>query len=722
MPIPASELRRDFIVVDELASVRLVRDRVAASGSPWTYVVVSLASGKFVVLRLAALIRALQQRSPSFQPELLELRLRDLPELLAARAADAVERDSVSLSEARARLGQAPGRRLVVLDGSAVAGLLVVETRGLQRPVDLGWLDQPESRPVAANGGGRPRTLSVDDRPRAAAVEPAPMAPPPPAPAAPEPERRWINAELLDHDPAQPLSLGQTYTLSFDVDLEVRAGSLVPDAPFSYRFAPGEELVELTVQLTSDDFSIYTDPQKLFVPRQGKSRNRARFDVEPKHEGQGVITAVFLKDGNFIQLVTLKLQVGGRDRPGLLSTEALGRPLDAATIIQPRDLSLTILNTGSAFQMIVAGSVSCLANLPFTAHHLAEMIDQARQDLLEVVNLQTPDGRLPYQEGLDIPPEVHQEALRLLARSGFRLYQRLFYGPAADAQTNLVGDRLREMARGDALKIQIVSQQLVLPWAMLYLADSFDPDRVDPELFLGLRHTIEHIPLQPSMRVVDPTIGSQPSLTVGLNVNADIDQQMGVSVVADQLGYWGRLSQRAGTRTILRKTDREVTRALADALTPDQILYFYCHAISRGLDDPAGPDSSCLVFSGDRRLTLEDLNLSAPARQPLAGAPLVFINACESAELSPLFYDGFVPYFMSKGARGVIGTECSMPALFAAEWAARFFNRFLAGEPLGQSVLGLRRQFLEQHRNLLGLLYAVYCDGDTRVVPGVPVS
>ena len=135
-----------------------------------------------------------------------------------------------------------------------------------------------------------------------------------------------------------------------------------------------------------------------------------------------------------------------------------------------------------------------------------------------------------------------------------------------------------------------------------------------------------------------------------------------------------------------------------------------------------GPDASCLVFGGDRRLTLGDLNLYAPARQPLAGAPLVFVNACESAELSPLFYDGFVPYFMSKGARGVIGTECSTPALFASAWADRFFTRFLGGEPLDQAVLGLRREFVERHHNLLGLLYAVYCDGDTRIVPGVPLG
>ncbi|MEP6767761.1 MAG: CHAT domain-containing protein, partial [Acidobacteriota bacterium] len=118
----------------------------------------------------------------------------------------------------------------------------------------------------------------------------------------------------------------------------------------------------------------------------------------------------------------------------------------------------------------------------------------------------------------------------------------------------------------------------------------------------------------------------------------------------------------------------------------------------------------------DGRLTLGDLSIFAPIGSPLAGAPLVFINACESAEMSPLFYDGFVPYFMGKGARGVIGTECQTPALFAAEWARRFFDSFLKGKSVGEVFLELRREFYEKHNNLLGLLYALYCDGDTRLV------
>ena len=227
--------------------------------------------------------------------------------------------------------------------------------------------------------------------------------------------------------------------------------------------------------------------------------------------------------------------------------------------------------------------------------------------------------------------------------------------------------------------------------------------------------------VSPASFVMTFRMDSRPSLAISLNVNTDIDQQMGVPLITNQVKYWDKISQKGGAQVVVRKTKDEVTQALADVSTSDRIFYFYCHAVSKSLAEGGGPDASTLVLSGGGRLTLGDLNIEAPLKRVLPGAPLVFINACESAELSPLFYDGFVPYFMAKGARGVIGTECETPALFAAEWAQRFFDHFLTGKSLGQAFLDLRREFYYKHNNLMGLLYALYCDGDTQVVPGLQI-
>jgi len=142
--------------------------------------------------------------------------------------------------------------------------------------------------------------------------------------------------------------------------------------------------------------------------------------------------------------------------------------------------------------------------------------------------------------------------------------------------------------------------------------------------------------------------------------------------------------------------------------------------VTNALGAPGGIDASYLALTNSQQLSLADLRNLAPK---LEGHPLIFINACESAELTPFFYDGFVPYLVARGARGAMGTECEVPALFAAEWAKRFFHRFLAGnEWLGEVVLSLRREFWQDHNNLLGLVYAVYCASHTRVEPGVRLT
>jgi hypothetical protein len=719
MPIAPGELRRDFILVGEEDAVRQVRDQVVTTGSNWTYVVVRLENGQYAVFWLAELVQVLQSQGEGLLPEMLDAPLRYVPGLLAPRAGNAVEQASMSTSQAIALCRKMPGRRLVVLAGGDVVGLLAAESRSAQSAVDLKWLDQPVDRethpaikpdtPTAKGGPGAPGR--EESRPEMSSLPDTGL----------EAETRWINAEIQDHTSTEPLQIGEVYTLAFDVDTRLRDAAL-GGARFDYHFEADEQSAELTVQLASDDFKVYTGPQKLIVPRTGKSKNKARFDIEPKHDGEGVINAVFLKDGNFIQLLTLKLHVGVYDQGDALKAEALGRPVDAAFVVQPRDLNLTILNTGVGFQLIMSGAVGAMATLPLTLAELDRIIADVREDLRSIVRATVgPQKTRSYQTGIDIPSHVNSAALQRLARAGFRLYQRIFYGPAADSQVRLVGDKLREMARKETLKIQVFSQQFMLPWGVLYVADEYDPERVEPELFLGLKHIIEHIPLQQTMQVTDGKVTSRPRMTVSLNLNADIDQEMGMPLIAGQLQDWEGISQTSGVQVIVRRTRDEVTAALGNSTTPDQVLYFYCHAISRFVGEAGGPDQSSLVLSGKGYLTLEDLNLVAPSTKGLPGAPLVFINACESAELSPLFYDGFVPYFMAKGARGVIGTECETPALFAAEWAKRFFHHFLTGKPLGQAFLDLRREFYYQHNNVLGLLYALYCDGDTQVVPGLPL-
>ena len=583
---------------------------------------------------------------------------------------------------------------------------------GLQQPAQP-QLQQQErggalARPTRGQRAMPPAGRSAPDPPVAAAASAATAS-------------RWVNVALEDTPRDEILRVGSGYTLAIDVDVAQHDDAITsPRFAEQSLFPEGTDEVEVTVQLDSADFRIADPIRALRVPRSGRSRNKARFDISPLHDGPCTVTATLHKDGNFLQNIVVTFTVGG-DRAVPIEATARGRSPSAASVLKPRDVGISLSLAADGYDCIVWGEVAARARLPVQAAYLASAVDALRAELMKVVMQQDANGNYVFQTGIDIADADRDVALTTMARAGALLFQKIFFGPAAGADAKSVGSYLREAASDGtrALKLQVVAETAPIPWGLLYTGDAAAGARLDWDLFFGMRHIVEEIPLQTTLAISDSAIASEPRLAVGVNVNTGIDAQLGVTVVAHQQAWWSTAAtkrQRIGITS--RATRADVVAALASAATADQLLYFYCHAESAGLADPGGPDASALVLS-DAKVTLGELALDAPTSTALAGKPLVFINACESAELSPAFYDGFVPYFMAKGARGVIGTQCKTPALFAAEWAERFFDRFLGGEALGDAFLGLRREFLEQHGNPLGLLYAVHCDGDTRIEPAL---
>lgn len=550
--------------------------------------------------------------------------------------------------------------------------------------------------------------------------------------------RRAIQVEITEGNIHQPLPFGEEFTLAFYVDENVTAFSV----PFHEDglFSDEQSLVRLMVQLSSSDFIVHTrQPQELRVPRRGRSRNKARFDLEPLHSGLGRAAALIYKENNFVQGIDLEFNVAGggstprapADRPAINRLEALGRQVENLGLLKPRDILLFIKKRGDEFELTLVDQTVSEARLPISSFQLSGIIARARQALLDVVYLaKSPSGIgvlrgrrpsadtiLAYQAEIDIPEEIAQEALKMLAEAGFLLFQDLFFGPSAGPDIQAMGEHLRKLADKSPLKLQIVSQHFFLPWGLIYLGE--DLSRIQPDQFLGLHHMVEHIPLQASPSAFAPEIPGQPLLAISVNVDSSIDQAMGRDFVARQLNYWKPIQQSGAAEVAIRQTDQEWLEALR-LPAADQIVYFYGHALTPAIDDPASADNASLSFTNNQKVTLRDLRLNATEKRRFPGEPLVFINACESAELSPLFYSGFMPYFTAKGARGMIGTECEVPAVFAAEWARRFFDRFLYQEKsIGEIFLELRREFYYQHHNILGLLYALYCDGDTRLYPAL---
>jgi len=263
----------------------------------------------------------------------------------------------------------------------------------------------------------------------------------------------------------------------------------------------------------------------------------------------------------------------------------------------------------------------------------------------------------------------------------------------------------------------VVSADAPVPWPMLYLGDTGDGAELSWDKFLGLQHIVDQVPRQRKLAVRDPKIHSDPQLSVGLNVSATIDQQFNVSWVGNHKSRWEELAAKRRRISLFpRSTGPSVVAALEDAAVSDQIVYFLCHATSGGAD--GNPGDATLDMGVGGPITLNRLKSIVPQTR-FSTNPLIFINACESSDLSPKFYAGFVPYFLAKGARGVIGTECKVPVVFAVEFAERFFDKLLDGNQVGDCVLAVRRELVEQHGNPLGLMYAVHCDANTRIDPAL---
>jgi CHAT domain len=542
----------------------------------------------------------------------------------------------------------------------------------------------------------------------------------PPPPPLTTPVARYFNAELEDHDLTKPLQIGAQYSVAFDIDSVRRALSGDQPVPISdVFFGTDDQNRVLTVQIAAQGFEILGQAQRpLQLPRAGKSLGRARFDVSPQRAGIALLTATLSYQGNFITQMQLSCPVG---TPGEFTATVIGRPVNSFVALKPRDLGLIIRPDSNGFRCTAIGSVVEDVHMPVTVKALDIAAAQARAELTAVV-LGNYDGSQPFLEGVDIPADVEQQALRRLAEAGRRLYQKLFRPPKGADDLKRIGNWLADRAADPEwqLTIQISADQVPVPWSMLYLGEVGATDKLSWDKFLGVRHIVEQMPFQKMPEDDDPEIDSRPDLTLGLNINPTIDIETKMTLVAEHQQRWaGFASARTNMKVLKRTTCDEIVRALADPSTADKVMYFYCHAKS----NDKNPDESAIVMGAQADktsyATLKDLNLHAPTDVQLAGRPLIVLNACESAELSPLFYDGFVPFFLAKGARGVIGTECRTPVLFAIHWADAFVDRLLDGAQIGQGLLDVRRQLLRENRNPLGLLYTCYCDASTQIVPPV---
>lgn len=528
----------------------------------------------------------------------------------------------------------------------------------------------------------------------------------------------WVEGLGVD----EPLAVGRRYALLFGEDAPDggrRDGVDVPDELFQ-----GDQ-AEVLVLLVGSAMRIHGEAaQTMLLGRARGATAPLRFTIEPEQAGRATLEAVFIANNRPFQRLTLSFVVGRPLAQGEThAARARGLTVERALtrVAEPQRISLTIIRREHAYELLLATGRVTRANLRIGEPELAALIEQAREALLTISLAEETGVQVYLQPEAHIPERTYRRSLAELARLGARLYQALFFAPANQVDAHRMGRLLRELSAARPLQIEVVGERFIFPWALLYdgapppPGAEDEPGAVDPERFWGFRHSLEYTPEFSGEAVVDllPELAPVAPLTIRYFADPRIERKLGAGRVTAQGDFLRALP---GVRLIEHSTCRELYALLNDGAADGQLLYFYCHATGAAPDEPGGVDASRITLS-DGEVRLGDLHIYAPADGArLSGAPLIFLNACQSARLSPYLYDGLVPYLIAKGARGVIGTEADTPAHFAAEFAQAVFERFVGrGEPLGEALLATRRRCLEERRNVLGLLYALHCDADLRV-------
>ncbi|MDJ0752999.1 MAG: hypothetical protein QNJ45_05740 [Ardenticatenaceae bacterium] len=228
-----------------------------------------------------------------------------------------------------------------------------------------------------------------------------------------------------------------------------------------------------------------------------------------------------------------------------------------------------------------------------------------------------------------------------------------------------------------------------------------EDDVVCPSGFWGFRHALGH-PL---------TIQNGPEAPTSLPAGSGLEIAMAVSTDPNFVG-------RSAHEAVVRRfgshfhyaNERPETIDLMKKTSP-HLLYFFCHG-RLAADVP-----SIEVGPPRTRGISRDVLRAKRIRWEKEVRPLVFLNGCHTAALSPHKAFDLVSGFIEQSeAAGVIGTEITSFVPLAKTFAEDFFKHFLVEKrPVGEAIRLARLTLLEQG-NPLGLIYIPF------VIPSLAIS
>lgn len=375
---------------------------------------------------------------------------------------------------------------------------------------------------------------------------------------------------------------------------------------------------------------------------------------------------------------------------------------------------------------LTAGGVEDMATL----HTCATTAELAKEAVLARKKLVALSKRYRAQPAGDddpfagLRPADDGEALLEIARIGRRLHALLFGEPEENVPLDLT--RIAELIRGHgqhaqaAPRMQIDAETLPFPWGIVYDATGPLDGVADVALrgFWGRRFAID--------RTISAILRSLPPPTLDGSIqpclNPHLDAEERLEVVARQRGFWKRIEHRQQVRPAIESGDQLRAYLKDEGSAAPAILYFFCHArAAHEMSDQlfqiaaaADEQASLLLDASGSQGELSVGELRKLRKSPLKARPLVFLNACSSAEADQYYQSQFLTLFVSQWqARAFIGSDWKIPTEFADAFARRALDRFLGRDPesprlaLGAALHATAAEVLEL-KNPFPLIYALY--------------
>jgi hypothetical protein len=272
-----------------------------------------------------------------------------------------------------------------------------------------------------------------------------------------------------------------------------------------------------------------------------------------------------------------------------------------------------------------------------------------------------------------------------------------------------------------------------IPWGLLYdeevpedLGDGYISEIL--EHFWATQYELEVLPPYPRSCVLwKPVLNNSESTRLIVTLNRDIKdvagrQQAFFEGVATQLNA---AVGGAPSPLTLNYQKKDVIASITTRQEPQHLLYFFCHhkkaggsLTTRGYRN--FEDTKMIVQGEDAQADASTISLSEMRdNEQIKGfrfPPIVFLNACESAQVDIGDPTSFMLYFINMlKAYAFIGTEAEIPGAFAHPFGARFVKEFLKGHPIGEILHKAREDFAQQYNNPFGLYYTLYGNGNVRL-------